>query len=140
MARHPAPAIEAFRAYLREARDLDAAERREIEGYIAEMQRLELSAAPPPPTAPTPATSPTSAAWPTSPAVTPDQTVSSGTSPPPTATATTAPRGSDTPPLTRQWWFWTALAVGLAAATTGVVIAATRGPDRLPCPSSAVCR
>ncbi len=139
MARQPAPAIEAFRAYLREARDLDAAEQREIEGYIAEMQRLELSAAPPPPTSATSATSATSPAWPTSPSGAPEGTISSAASPTPTATAAPAARGSDTPPVTRRWWFWTAIAVGLAAATTGVLIAATRGPDRLPCPSAAVC-
>jgi hypothetical protein len=53
MLRQPAPAIEAFQAYLREARDLGAAERAEVDGYIGEMQRLEL--APPPVAAATPA-------------------------------------------------------------------------------------
>jgi hypothetical protein len=47
------PAIDSFRSYLRDARDLDPSERAEIEGYIGEMQRLKLnvppSAAPPSP-------------------------------------------------------------------------------------------
>lgn len=41
MMRQPDQAIANFRAYLRDARDLEAAERSEIEGYIAEMQRLQ---------------------------------------------------------------------------------------------------
>jgi len=54
MMSHPAAAIDAFEGYLREARDLDAAERAEIDGYIAEMRRQEL-AMPPPATAAPPA-------------------------------------------------------------------------------------
>src|SRR5207237_990889 len=36
-------AIDSFRSYLRDAQDLAAPERAEIEGYIAEMQRLQSS-------------------------------------------------------------------------------------------------
>jgi hypothetical protein len=46
MMRQPDQAIASFRAYLRDARDLDAAERSEIEGYIAEMQRLQAATLP----------------------------------------------------------------------------------------------
>jgi tetratricopeptide (TPR) repeat protein len=44
MMREPEPAIESFRAYVRDAHNIDGAERVEIEGYIAEMQRLEVAA------------------------------------------------------------------------------------------------
>ena len=111
MMREPGPAIAAFESYLREARDVDAAERAEIEGYIAEMRRLELTLPP----------------------------ESSGGAPAATvtvATAKTSPGGE--PSIVRKWWFWAGVAA-LVTATTIIVVAASSGEDRLPCPSGAVC-
>src|SRR5262245_57681450 len=63
---NPDKAISSFREYLRKSPELSAAQRKEIEGYIAEMEQLKQSqarppAAPastPPPAAPPPAAPP----------------------------------------------------------------------------------
>jgi tetratricopeptide (TPR) repeat protein len=111
MMRQPEPAIAAFEAYLREAPTLDAAERTEIEGYISEMRRLRLESSPPPERAPAQAVT--------------------------TPAATDAGRSASAP-ITRRWWFWTGLGVVLATGIL-VVVSATSGTDRLPCPAGAVC-
>jgi tetratricopeptide (TPR) repeat protein len=110
MLRQPQPAIENFRAYLRDARNLEPAERTEIEGYIAEMQRLEVGAAPAASAAPTATASAPSAA-----------VASSGSG-----------------GVTHKWWFWTGLGV-LVAAGVITAVAASGGKERLPCPGGAVC-
>jgi hypothetical protein len=46
MLRRPEPAITSFRAYLHDAHDLSPRERAEIEGYIGEMQALQVAQAP----------------------------------------------------------------------------------------------
>jgi hypothetical protein len=123
MLRQPAPAIDAFRAYLRDARDLGQPERTEIEGYIAEMQRLEVSAP-----------SPSSAATPGAP------NAAAGSQPTIiSATPAPAPASEQQKPITRKWWFWAGL--GVLAVTAGIVaVAATSGgQDRLPCPAGAIC-
>jgi hypothetical protein len=123
MLRQPQPAIESFRAYLRDARNLEPAEHAEIEGYIAQMQQLEVGAAPA-----TSATAPGAPGW--SPA-------SSG----PTATVSSpsgSEAGSGSGGITRKWWFWTGLGV-LVAAGVITAVAASGGKERLPCPGGAVC-
>ncbi|HET6147890.1 MAG TPA: hypothetical protein VFH68_10190 [Polyangia bacterium] len=124
MMREPDPAIASFRAYLRDARDLDPSERAEIEGYIGEMQRLKLNA-PAPSALPPPDGRP-----PGDP---------SSTAPGASATgATSSARDADARPITHRWWFWTAIGV---LAVTGVIAAVVAGGanDRLPCPAGAVC-
>src|SRR6185436_10325840 len=51
-------AISSFREYLRKARDLTPDQRREIEGYIAEMEQLKQSKTAPPPRAEPPPAAP----------------------------------------------------------------------------------
>jgi tetratricopeptide (TPR) repeat protein len=121
MLREPKPAIETFQAYLRDARSLDRGERAEIEGYIGEMQRLEVAAAAgaaPAASAAPPSTSRSTPSW------------SPGT------TATVSAQSSS--PVTHKWWFWTGLGA-LAAAGVIAIVASSGGNDRLPCPSGAVC-
>ena len=121
MMRHPAPAIAAFETYLRDAPTLDAAERAEIEGYIAEMRRLELNAPPPPASSgATAAASPSSA------------------NAPPTVAAATASSPDGGSSIARKWWFWAGVA-SLVVATGIIVVIASSGEDRLPCPGGAVC-
>ena len=121
MLRQPQPAIENFRAYLRDARNLEPAEHTEIEGYIAEMQRLEVGAAP--------AASAAPPARPVAPASRPTATVSA-----PSAAVASSGSGG----ITHKWWFWTGLGV-LVAAGVITAVAASGGKERLPCPSGAVC-
>jgi len=106
---NPDKAISSFREYLRKAHDLTPDQRKEIEGYIAEMEHLKQSkeksaepAAAPPPAAP--------AAEP--PAETTPPLVG-----PPTVTAT-GTTGDDGGAFYTRAWFWGVVA-GLAAA--GVV-------------------
>jgi tetratricopeptide (TPR) repeat protein len=112
MLRQPRPAIENFRAYLRDARSLDAAEHTEIDGYIAEMQRLEVGAA----------VTPAAIAGPTATVYAPSAAVAS----------------SGSGGVTHKWWFWTGLGV-LVAAGVITAVAASGGKERLPCPGGAVC-
>ena len=102
---NPDKAISSFREYLRKAHDLTPDQRKEIEGYIAEMEHLKQSkeksaepAAAPPPAAP--------------PAETTQPLVG-----PPTVTAT-GTTGDDGGAFYTRAWFWGVVA-GLAAA--GVV-------------------
>jgi len=110
MLRQPQPAIENFQAYLREARNLQPAEHAEIEGYIAEMQRMQVGAAPA-----ANAVAPGASGW-SSASI--DSSRSGG--------------------ITHKWWFWTGLGV-LVAAGVITAVAASGGKERLPCPSGAVC-
>jgi len=123
MMRQPAPAIDAFQTYLRDARDLNPAERTEIEGYIAEMQRLEL-------TVPAPSNDGGSGGAPTA-------TPAPAARAPAAEGATAAPGPDSGSSITRRWWFWTG--IGVLVATTGIILAASSGQDRLPCPTGAVC-
>lgn len=130
MMRQPAPAIAAFESYLREAPGLGAAERTEVEGYIAEMRRLEANTAAPTAAAPTAAPGP---------ALSPAPPVEANT--PLVTTATSAPAASDSSgesSILRQWWFWAG--VGAVVVAGGIIIAVSSGGDkRLPCPDGAVC-
>ena len=103
-------AISSFREYLRKAHDLTPDQRKEIEGYIAEMEHLKQSkeksaepAAAPPPAAPPPAAPPAET---TPPLVGPPTVTASGTT------------GDDGGAFYTRAWFWGVVA-GLAAA--GVV-------------------
>ncbi len=129
MMRQPGPAIDSFRSYLRQARDLAPSERAEIEGYIAEMQRLEASAAP----APALSTTPPSEAAPGQPPTWAPVAPTTGD-----ATAAPAAHEGDASPLTHKWWFWTGIGA-LVIAGVIVAVAAGGGKDRLPCPTGAVC-
>ena len=108
---NPDKAISSFREYLRKAHDLTPDQRKEIEGYIAEMEHLKQSkeksaepAAAPPPAAPPPAAAPPAETTP--PLVGPPTVTASGTT------------GDDGGAFYTRAWFWGVVA-GLAAA--GVV-------------------
>jgi hypothetical protein len=124
MLRQPQPAIENFRAYLRDARNLEPAERTEIEGYIAEMQRLEVGAAPA-----------ASARPPGAPGWAPASSGPAATVTSPGASGVSNGSGG----ITHEWWFWTGVGV-LVAAGVITAVAASGGKERLPCPGGAVCR
>jgi hypothetical protein len=113
MLRQPDPAIASFRAYLREARDVAAEERGEIEGYIAQMQQLRAAQA--------------AAASPTP-------------TPPAAVVATGSPPREERRPLTRQWWFWTGLGVlVVGGVATAVALSSGHETIRPPCPGDTIC-
>jgi tetratricopeptide (TPR) repeat protein len=113
MMHQPDQAIFYFRAYLRDARDLSAQERTEIDGYISEMQAVRAAQAPPAATMTLPPT-----------LVTPASVFSEPV--------------ADTTPITRKWWFWTALGALVAGGViTALVVGGNSG--RLPCPAETQC-
>jgi len=42
------------------------------------------------------------------------------------------PKKDPEPPITKKWWFWTAIGAGVAVVTTVVIIAASSGKDKAP--------
>lgn len=114
----PDKAISSFREYLRKAKAVSSEERKEVDGYIKEMedlkrQREAAAVAPPPPlvTAPPP------------PALEPPpprQPALTLTQPPPLP----EPAREEDAPVYKKWWFWTLIG---GAVIGGVGIAAAAG-------------
>jgi hypothetical protein len=115
----PEKAIGAFRDYLAKARNVGADERKEIEGYIAEMEKLrdeqsqarEAKLAHERPQPPAPA--PTVVA--TAPAAPPP--------PPPSVTAPAPAPEPESKPILTRWWFWTAVGAVAGGVIAAVIIA-----------------
>jgi tetratricopeptide (TPR) repeat protein len=130
----PDRAIDSFHDYLQKAKGVTPDEKKEIDGYIKEMEDLkrEKEAAVQP--AATPAAKPLpSAPEPASPAASDAATVVVNNPP-----AETAPAGT---PITSKWWFWTL--IGGAAVAAGVGIAAAAGvftkTQNAPCTPPTMC-
>jgi len=121
--RQPEKAIDKFNEYLAKEKKISADERKEIDGYIKEMETLRDEQArqntPPPPSNPNP------------PPVTP---INAGNNPPPNynyyppppPTGTTSgtlvaqPQpAQESAPIYKKWWFWTG--IGAVVVTTVVV-------------------
>jgi hypothetical protein len=121
-------AIQSYREYLRKA-SVTAAERREVEGFIAEMEALkkrqELAAAPATTMAPAPPPDTVSATAP-SPAAsaTPSPSLAPSSSSSVDLTARSPEPDPPSTPLYTRWWFWTV--VGLAVAGGGAALYLTR--------------
>jgi hypothetical protein len=120
MLRNPARAIAAFREYLRRDATITVEERAEVEGFIHEMEALAAEQSRAPPAAATaPSASPPAGA------------VFAG--PPP------APHGEEKP-LSRRWWFWTAIGAAVVGGTvTAIALSAGGSPSRPACPAGSVC-
>jgi hypothetical protein len=114
----PDKAISSFHEYLRKVKGIAPDERREVEGYIKEMEDLAArrkgsppAAAEPPPAAPRP--------------------LVTAAAPPPAATTPTllekpmapsAEPASESPPLYKRWWVW-AIVGGVVVAGAGLAAA-----------------
>jgi hypothetical protein len=127
----PQLAIKSYQEYLRKA-SVTQAERREIDGFIAEMEALkqqQAAATPgPTPTAPAPAVPTTPAAAPPAPrsavvATPAPSAAQSASSSVDLAAAAPEPEPASTPFYTR-WWFWSV--VGLAVAGGAAALFLTR--------------
>ena len=143
----PEQAIDKFNEYLVKEKKISADERKEIDGYIKEMEAMQEEqakhATPPPPANPPPPVTPIQPTSPTSP--TPPPNYYAAQPPPPTTTTSATlvsqpPPAEEGAPIYKKWWFWTG--IGVAAVVAGVVIYAVSqgGTTRPECPMSVVCR
>ncbi len=98
----PDRAIKSFQEYLRKAK-VNAAERREVEAYIAEMEALKKQRAQPVPASP--------------PAASVDLTARA-----PDLTVRAPEPRPVSPPLYERWWFWTGIGVVAAGAATAYML------------------
>jgi tetratricopeptide (TPR) repeat protein len=133
----PDRAINSFRDYLRKAKTISHEERKEVEGYISEMEALKrekesaassatataaAAPAPPPPTATQPVT-PIVSESAKAPGANANVSVVLTAPPPP-------PPPAESPPVYERWWFWAiiggAIAGGLGAAAAAGVFTKTQ--------------
>jgi len=111
----PQKAIDAFHDYLAKAKKVTPDERKEIDGYISEMEALrdeQARAQTPPPTVLRP---PAAAAPP--PAPPPSQPTASLVATP------GAPAAAESSPFYTRWWFWTAVGVVALGGSAGLYLA-----------------
>ena len=127
---HTREAIDFFHDYLEKGRSIDAAERSEIEGYIAAMEALGRQQA----TAPAPVAAPTAV---------PAAVLAPQPAPPPAIQAEIS-RPPAAPPekgsaLLGRWWFWTGVAAVVAAAAVGAVALSGQRTVMPSCPVGVDC-
>jgi hypothetical protein len=147
----PADAIRSFRYYLQKMTDITPGERKEVEGFIAQLEKDQAdhgttTAPPTAPPAPTPtpapvvakpAAAPAPEPAPVTPITTPPPTAPPPAAlppsePPPPSLVVTDAHPSETAPATSpfygRWWFWTAVGVVVAGGVVAVLVArANRG-------------
>jgi len=131
--RQPEKSINAFHDYLRQAKDLTAAERGEIDGYISEMEDLQKQQA----AAANAATSPTpSPTVPLSPPVAPNgysrtEIVQTEQQPPPPPPPT---------PFYKKTWFWSVVGVAVVGGVVGGLYAGgVFSKSSIPCSAANGC-
>ena len=115
-------AIISFRDYLRKHKTITAEERKEVEGFIAEMEDLKKQKSAEASAAETSTAPPKSTITPLPSAPDP---ASSGGKPEALVTAPRGPATEESSPVYTRWWFWTIVAA--AAVGAGVGIAAATG-------------
>jgi len=141
--KQPDPAIDKFNEYLAKEKKVSADERKEIDGYIKEMEALKQEqarqATPPPPANPPPPVTPVTPVNPNPPPP------YYGATPPPTNTssgmlvAQPPPPDAETP-VYKKWWFWTAIgAVVAGGVVAAVVLSKGGGSTRPPCTAADGC-
>jgi tetratricopeptide (TPR) repeat protein len=123
--RTPDKAIDAFREYLRRSPRIKPAERAEVEGFIKEMEELQRSEAAARPVAPPPAeTAPPP--QPPPPDLSARQPAPSAGGAPPAAVIEIPAPATESPPVYKRWWFWTAVgAVAVGAVVTAVALSSS---------------
>jgi hypothetical protein len=131
----PEKAINAFRDYLRQGKDITVAEKNEVESYIAEMEAMKkkqedeaAAKAPPPPPPPPPAPVPV---------LTPSPEVAPAVDL--TATPAQANPESEQPFYTKGW-FWGVVGVAVAAGVLGGLYAGGVFKSSGQCPSGTTCK
>jgi tetratricopeptide (TPR) repeat protein len=137
--RRPDPALSNLREYLQRSQDITPQDRREVEGWIAEMETLRSQAAPTPTAVPgapavlpvkenpAPAPAERRALLPNPPAAPMPSPVEGTTG----LTSVPAERqqAANDRPLYKKWWLWTGIGAALAAGTVTAIILATRSAN-----------
>jgi len=141
--RQPEKAIDKFREYLAKEKKISAEERKEIDGYIKEMEVMQeeqaKQATPPPPANPPPPVTPINQTPP------PPPNYYAAQPPPPTTTTSATlvsqpPPAEEGAPIYKKWWFWTGIGVVVAGAVVAtVLISQSGGVTRPPCTASGGC-
>ena len=133
--RQPDQAIDKFNEYLAKEKKISAEERKEIDGYIKDMETLREEQArqknpppPPPNNVVTPVNPPPPQVNPYPPP--PQYTTTSS------ATLVAQPGQSEEAPIYKKWWFWTGIGV-VAAGTIVAVLLLSGGTTKPPCPDTA---
>jgi hypothetical protein len=135
--RQPDKAIDKFREYLAKEKKITADERKEIDGYIKEMEALRDEQArqntPPPPNNPPP---------PVTPLNPPPPNYYVPPPPPPTgttsATLVSPPPPPEETPIYKKWWFWTGIGVVVVGAVVAVVLISS-GSSKPDCTADLGC-
>jgi hypothetical protein len=133
--RQPDQAIDKFREYLVKEKKIPADERKEIDGYIQEMEALrdEQAKQKAPPVTPQPPVTP----------INPPPPVNAYAAPPPTTTSSAtlvsqAPPQQEQAPVYKKWWFWTGIGAVVAGGVVAAVLLSSGGTTRPDCPTGAV--
>jgi len=130
--RQPDQAIDKFNEYLSKEKKISADERKEIDGYIKEMEALRdeqaRQKAPPPPANPPPPVTP----------LNPPPPTYVNNAPPPTnttsATLVSQPAPAEEAPIYKKWWFWTGIGVVVAGGVVAAILLSSGGTTRPDCP------
>jgi hypothetical protein len=140
--RQPEKAIDKFREYLAKEKKISADERKEIDGYIKEMEAMQeeqaKQATPPPPANPPPPVTPINQTPP------PPPNYYAAQPPPPTtttsATLVSQPPPQEEAPIYKKWWFWTGIGVVVAGGVVAaILISQSGGTTRPECTASGGC-
>ena len=138
--RRPEPAISNLQEYLKLGRNLDVEDRKEVESWIAEMEKLRDQPSANPNTAPQAASTeePAPSAAATPPVISPTTPAAVSVSPPADSATTltsvhVVPEATTTErPVYKKWWLWTGIgAVVVAGAVTAILLA--HGSSAGPC-------
>jgi hypothetical protein len=137
----PEKAIDKFGEYLAKDKKLGAEERKEIEGYIKEMELLrDQQAKAAAQKTPPPAATPPSVA-PSNPNPPPPANLQP---PPPTATTSATliaqPPPQEEAPVYKKWWFWTGIGAVVAGGVVAAVLLSSGGTTRPDCPDGVLCK
>jgi hypothetical protein len=144
--RQPDQAIDKFNEYLAKEKKISADERKEIDGYIQEMQALKQEQARQ--ATPTPPANPPPPVTPINPNPNPNQPPPNYYAAPPPGNGASGgmlvgqpgPRpGDEETPIYKKWWFWT----GIGAVAVGTVVAVvllSGGTEKPGCPSGVMCK
>ena len=134
--RQPEKAIDQFREYLAKEKKISADERKEIDGYIKEMEALrdeQARQATPPNNPPPPVVTPVNNPPPPPPNYYPPP-------PPPTTSGMLVaqpPPPQAEAPIYTKWWFWTGIGVIVAGGIVAAILL-SGGTNRPGCPANAL--